>query len=408
MTEARPERPLSFLVISTFEKGQPFLRELAALGARVTFLTVNKLRDADWPKDILAEFLTMPEELTPQQTLNTVAYLARTRNVDRVVALDEFDMENAALIREHMRIPGMGLTTTRYFRDKLAMRKKAARLTIENMRVPEFCHVLNYDDLNHYMASVPAPWVLKPRGDASAIGIKKIKAAEELWPILDQLGDRQSYFLLERFVPGEIYHVDGITCEREVCYAAAHKYGQPPMQLMNEGGVFTTRTLDRESEESRQLMRIHAELIPALGLVHGVTHTEFIHSRDDGQFYFLETAARVGGAYIADVMEQAAGINPWVEWARIEVATASVTKYQPPAARQDYAGSVLCLAKQEWPDTSAYDVPEVAYRMKKRHHAGLIVRSADPVRVQTLLEDYAQGFLRDFGAKMPIPDRPTA
>jgi hypothetical protein len=214
--------------------------------------------------------------------------------------------------------------------------------------------------------------------------------------------------LLERFVAGEIYHVDGITYDREVRFAAAHKYGRPPMQLMNEGGVFTTRTLDRGCEESRELIRIHAQLIPALGMLHGVTHTEFIHSSADGQFYFLETAARVGGAYIADVMEQAAGINPWVEWARIEFATATATNYQVPTPRPDYAGSVLCLARQEWPDTSAYDAPEVAYRMKKFHHAGLIVRSPDPSRVAALLEDYGHRFLEDFGASMPIPDRPTA
>jgi len=408
MSQATEQPPLSFLVISTYEKGQAFLRELAALGVQVIFLTVNKLRDADWPKDCLAEFLTMPELLTPEQTLHTVAWLARTRRIDRVIALDEFDMENAALIREHMRIPGMGLTTTRYFRDKLAMRKKAARLSIANMRVPEFTPVLNYDDLKQYMASVPAPWVLKPRGDASAIGIKKVRAEKDLWPILDQLGDRQSYFLLERFVPGEIYHVDGITFDREVRFASAHKYGQPPMQLMNEGGVFTTRTIDRDCEESRQLMRIHAELIPALGMVHGVSHTEFIQSSADGQFYFLETAARVGGAYIADVMEHAAGINPWVEWARIEFATASGINYVSPTPRQEYAGSVLCLARQEWPDTQAYDAPEVAYRMKKFHHAGLIVRSPEAARVTELLEEYGERFLEDFGASMPIPDRPTA
>jgi biotin carboxylase len=408
MADAPATTSPSFLVISTYEKGQAFLRELAGLGARVIFLTVNKLRDADWPKDCLAEFLTMPEELTPEQTLHTVAWLARTRRIDRVIALDEFDMENVALIREHMRVPGMGLTTTRYFRDKLAMRKKAAKLSIVNMRVPEFSPVLNYDDLRHYMATVPGPWVLKPRGDASAIGIKKIRAEADLWPILDQLGDRQSYFLLERFVPGEIYHVDGITFDRDVRFAAAHKYGRPPMQLMNEGGVFTTRTLDRDCEESRELIRIHAELVPALGMLHGVSHTEFIHSDADGQFYFLETAARVGGAYIADVMEQAAGINPWVEWARIEFATAVGANYHPPVARQDYAGSVLCLARQEWPDTQAYNAPEVAYRMKKFHHAGLIVRSPDAARVADLLEEYGERFLEDFGASMPIPDRPTA
>ena len=405
---SQPARQPSFLVISTYEKGQAFLRELAGLGARITFLTVDKLQDADWPKDILAEFLTMPELLTPEQTLNTAAYLARSRHIDRVVALDEFDMENAALIREHMRIPGMGQTTTRYFRDKLAMRTKAARLNIPGLRIPEFCPVLNYEDLSHYMASVPAPWVLKPRADASAIGIRKIHAAEELWPILEQLGDRQSFFLLERFVPGEIFHVDAITSDREVLYAAVHKYGQPPMKLMHEGGVFTTRALDRQNEEAQSLLELNSQLVPALGMVRGVTHTEFIRAHADGAYYFLETAARVGGAYIAEVMEQGSGLNPWVEWARIEYAAATGTRYALPATRSDYAGSVLCLAKQEWPDTGAFDAPEVAYRMHKHHHAGLIVRSADAERVKSLLEEYAVRFQQDFGASMPVPDRPTA
>jgi biotin carboxylase len=405
MSESRQP---SFFVFSTYEKGQAFLRELAALGARIVFMTVDKLRDADWPKDILAEFHTMPEQLTPEQVLNTVAYMARSRHMDRIVALDEFDMENAALIREHMRIPGMGQTTTRYFRDKLAMRTKASRLNVPGLKVPEFCPVLNYEDLAHYMASVPGPWVLKPRADASAIGIRKIHSAEQLWPVLEELGDRQSFFLLERFVPGEIFHVDGITSDRQVLYAAVHKYGQPPMKLMHEGGVFTTRTLDRECEEAKALTAVHRELVPGLGMVRGVTHTEFIRAHADGSYYFLETAARVGGAYIAEVMEHASGLNPWVEWARIEYAAATGTRYQLPPVKQEYAGSVLCLARQEWPDTSAYDAPEVSYRMKKHHHAGLIVKSTEPERVRLLLEEYAVRFLEEFGASMPVPDRPTA
>ena len=57
----------SIFCISSYEKGQAFLREAARLGSAVTLLTVDKLRDADWPKEILAEFLTMPEEMTPEQ-----------------------------------------------------------------------------------------------------------------------------------------------------------------------------------------------------------------------------------------------------------------------------------------------------------------------------------------------------
>ena len=101
------QRP-SIFCISSYEKGQAFLREVARLGCEVRLLTVEKLADADWPKDILTEFLTMPANLTPDEILSTVTYLARTRRIDRIVALDEFDMEVAALLREHMRLPGTG------------------------------------------------------------------------------------------------------------------------------------------------------------------------------------------------------------------------------------------------------------------------------------------------------------
>ena len=63
------------------------------------------------------------------------------------------------------------------------------------------------------MERVPAPWVLKPRSEASAIGIKKMHAPDEVWRTLEQLGDRQSFYLLERFVPGDIFHVDSIVSE---------------------------------------------------------------------------------------------------------------------------------------------------------------------------------------------------
>ena len=55
----------------------------------------------------------------------TACFLARTRLIDRIVPLDDYDVETAAALREHLRVPGMGDTTARYFRDKLAMRVQA-------------------------------------------------------------------------------------------------------------------------------------------------------------------------------------------------------------------------------------------------------------------------------------------
>ncbi|HVZ82657.1 MAG TPA: ATP-grasp domain-containing protein [Terracidiphilus sp.] len=394
-----------FLCISSYEKGQDFLRQCAEMGVRPTLLTLEKLRYAGWPHEALESLATMPEGLTLEQVLNTVSWMARGSRIDRVVALDEFDQEMAAQIREHMRLKGMNYSTVVRYRDKLAMRTAARE---QGFVVPEFTGIFNYDDLRAYMGSVAAPWLLKPRAEASALGIRRMEEPEQVWRALDELSDRQSHFLLEQFVPGDIFHVDSIVSEGKVVFAAVHQYGKPPMQVMHEGGVFTTRTVDRASAEWAALTELNARLAPGLGMVRGVTHAEYIRSHADGRFYFLEIAARVGGAFIADLVEQATGVNLWREWAKIEVADAAGQQYTLPAVRAEYAGSVLCLAKTAEPDTSGFDAPEIVARMKKHHHAGLIVRSPNPERVKELTESYTAEFAQRFLAQMPPPAKPTS
>ena len=396
--------PTTILCITSYEKGQEFLRTCKEEGCRVYLLTVEKLRDGDWPHDSIDEMLYMPPELPVDDLIRAVSYAARSRSIDRIVALDEFDMENAAALREHLRIPGMGLTTMRYFRDKLAMRGRAKESGID---VPEFVHVLNYDNLKHFMAHVKPPWLLKPRSQASGIGMTKIQQSDELWPLLDRLGDQQSFYLLEQFVPGDMFHIDSIVSERKVLFAEAHAYGSPPLDVSHQGGIFTTRTLPRTSVESKALHKINREVIEALGLVRGVTHAEFLRAHSNGKIYFIEVAARVGGAYISNMVEAATGINLWREWARLEVG-AGKTPYHLPKPRHEYAGVVVSLARQETPDTSAYADPEIVLRIPKHHHAGFVFRAAKAERIVELLDSYAERFRNDFFATQPVPERPTS
>jgi biotin carboxylase len=397
-----PDSAGQFLLIASYEKGHDFMRQCAAIGIECTLLTLDSLRDADWPRDVLASVTTMPPGLSCEQVLNTVSWMARGRRFDRVIAMDEFDLETAAAVREHMRVPGMGLTTSACFRDKLAMRVIARAL---GFLVPDFCRVLNYDELRDYMERVPPPWLLKPRSEASAVGIRRIHDPEQLWRVLDELGDRQSYHLLEKFVPGQIFHVDSIVSESNAVFSAVHRYGRPPMELMHEGGVFTTRTIDRASADWRELTALNQGLAPGLGMIRGITHAEFIRAHADGRYYFLEIAARVGGAFIAEVVEHATGVNLWREWARIEAANLHGETYMLPEVSAGYAGSVLCLAQTAEPDTSPFTDPEIVHRMKKHHHAGLIVRSPHPQRIEQLLEQYSTEFASRFLAKLPPLER---
>jgi biotin carboxylase len=397
-------RPPTILCITSYEKGQAFLRECRHAGWRVFLLTVEKLKDADWPREALDEIFFLPEGLPLEGTINAVSYLARSRKLDRIVALDEFDMETAAALREHLRIPGMGLTTLRYFRDKLAMRQQAAE---HGIPVPAFCPVIHHEELHEYMQRVPGPWVLKPRSEASAIGIRKLAREDELWPLLESLGDRQSHFVLEKFVPGDVFHVDAVVSERKVVFQAVSRYGHPPMRVAHDGGIFTTSLLPRTGQSARALARTNQALIRALGLVRGVTHAEFIQAQADGEFYFLECAARVGGAYISEMVEAATGVDLWREWARLEMLGGK-RPYALKPKRAEYAGVILSLARQAEPDTSAYTDPEIWLRIRKRHHAGFVLRARDAARIRILLESYAERFVRDFMATQPLPDKPTS
>ncbi|RIK44755.1 MAG: ATPase [Chloroflexi bacterium] len=388
----------TILCLASYFKGGRFLEECKRLGGHTILLTTEKLKDEAWPYEAIDERFLLPELNTQPDITYAVSYLAREREIDRIVALDDYDVETAAALREHLRLPGMGESRARFFRDKLAMRIQASSAGI---LVPDFVPILNYGRIRSFMERVPPPWVLKPRSEASSMGIKKLHYADELWPLLDQLGDRQSFYVLERFVPGDVFHVDSIVIDGNVQFAAVSRYGLPPMTVYHGGGVFVTGTIPYGSEEDRALQTANRAVITALGMKRGVTHAEFIRSQEEGRFYFLEIAARVGGAGIDLMVEHATGANLWAEWARLEVAAVRSQRYELPPLRQQYAALIVSLARQEWPDTSAYAHPEVVWRLSKKHHVGLILASPDHEQIQALIGDYVPRIAADFTASAP-------
>ena len=399
---------MTILCIATYFKGDAFLRECKAQGCTVLLLTTDTLIGAEWPRDAIDEIHSVPRDATDAVIRRQVDLMARRHRIDRIAALDDFDVEIAAMLREHLRVPGMGRTTASRFRDKLAMRMQARTLGVP---VPAFTAVFNDQEAGDWARRVTPPWVLKPRSSAAAIGIRKIADREALWRALDEAGDDRAQCVLEQFVPGDVYHVDSIVWGGEVVFAVAFKYGRPPMEVSHHGGLFITRRLPDDSEEGRAVLAMNRTLQEGLGLRRGVSHTEFIRSgsvplQPDQGFVFLETSARVGGAFIVDTIDAATGINLWREWAKVEIA-GEAGAYTVPSHRDEYAGIVLTLARQETPDMSSYTDPEVAITIRKDHHAGIIVKSPEPRRVESLIDDYTRRFYQDFFATAPPPKRPV-
>ncbi len=394
---------ITVLALASYFKGNRFLERLKAEGCTVYLLTVESALKEPWARHACDEVFAVGNFHDRRALINAVAYLNRARKIDRIVALDDFDVEVGAHLREHFRMTdtGHGESVARFFRDKLAMRTKAREIGV---RIPDFCPIFNHDDVRAFLASVPGPWLIKPRSEASAAGIRKLKTADEVWKRIDELGDDQSFCLIEQMVPGDLFHVDSLCADGRVVFAEVNAYWRPLLDVYQGGGVYATRTVPRDRPEVDELKRANAQVLEGFGLGWGASHTEFMKAHADGQYYFIETSARVGGANTAEMVEHATGVNLWSEWAKLETCRGTQS-YAVPPLKQRFGGVVISLARQEWPDTSGFTDPEIVYRMTSKNHIGFVVAADIPQRVEELLTQYMDRITRDFHAVLPASDK---
>lgn len=397
---------MNFLCISCYFKGAPFLKACKAAGNTVFLLTRESLKNEPWPWDSIDEtFYTNTDANTPEHFSNLIkgmAYLMKEKKIDRIVALDDFDVEKAAMLREEFRLPGMGQTTARHFRDKLAMRMKAKEAGIN---VPPFAHLFTDDSINQFIAETSSPWVVKPRGEASATGISKVHTGEELWQVVHNLGEKRHEYLVEQFKAGSVYHADALSVDDKVVFCRGSQYLSTPMEVAHGGGIFRSVIVPFNGKDDKQIQKETAKVMKAFGMKFSASHTEFIKSDEDGKFYFLETSSRVGGAHLAEMVEASSGISLWAEWAKIEDAMSRDESYKVPKAEKKYAGILVSLSRYQRPDMSVFDDAEVVWKINKDYHVGMIVKSDRRERVLELLDKYAQIVGKDFHASAPAPKK---
>ena len=386
----------TFVCISNYFKGADFLINLKKLGNTVYLITSEKLRHKPWPFEYIDEVFYMEGQdidWNLEHLLIGVGNLMKNHKIDAIIALDDFDVEKATYLRENLRIDGMGQTTGRYFRDKLAMRMRAKSCGISN---PNFCSLFNDHDINTFADTIPAPWVLKPRSEASASGIIKVHSKEDLWMHINEMGNNRFKYLVEQFRPGDVYHCDSLILDGKIIFSITSKYLSTPMEISQGGGIFRSANITYNSADDKAIKKCNEQVIKDFGLKHGTAHSEYIKCTDDGKIYFLETSSRVGGAHLAEMVASASNINLWAEWAAIENALVKGLEYKLPKVKKEFAGIVLTLSKFEHPDLTSFDDAEVCFRVPLDYHAGLIVNSDKKERVMELLDDYAERLVRDF------------
>src|SRR5882672_10543648 len=141
-------RSRTVVCLATFFKGVDFIRELKSHDCRVVVVTKERFLDEDWPRESIADLFALPNDAPNEVFFDVIRHISQEHKIDHVVALEEFDVILAALIREHLCLPGMSSSNAAVFRDKLPMGLKARAADIT---VPECTPLFNHAEIGEFM-----------------------------------------------------------------------------------------------------------------------------------------------------------------------------------------------------------------------------------------------------------------
>ncbi|MGW2277629.1 ATP-grasp domain-containing protein [Streptomyces sp. NPDC001770] len=229
------------------------------------------------------------------------------RDFDRIISVSEYELLDAARLREHLGVPGVPVEQAVLSRDKVLMKRAVEEA---GLRVPRFL------PLNRFLEQDGrADWrgrtVLKPHRGASSQDVLVFDTPEQAAasvtggrtgiPGLDT-GEEREDFQVEEFVTGPIRHFDGLVQGGEVLVLTASEYVGTCLAYA-QGLPMGSFQIDF-SEETRSWV---SRALEAVRIEDGSFHLEAIVH--DGEPVFLEVGNRVGGADVVATVELATGVH---------------------------------------------------------------------------------------------------
>lgn len=235
--------------------------------------------------------------------------IAKTAELKRIYALDEFDVYSAALCREENNIDGLLPDNCICFRDKNVMHARAKEL---GFLTPECCLPHTLMTIEGFIERVGYPIIIKPHNGSGSENTFKVSSKDELDPVWRSIRNERHNYRVEEFIQGKQFFIDAISQNGEVVFDVLFQYTYHVINFRDEvPGIISMRKVHNESH--RQMLELNRNLLRGFGLRNGATHTEFFLT-EDGRIYLGEVAARGGGGPIATVLKFGFGFLPAEEW----------------------------------------------------------------------------------------------
>ncbi|MFC4065312.1 ATP-grasp domain-containing protein [Actinoplanes subglobosus] len=247
-----------------------------------------------------------------------------------IVTFSESRINRTAALAARLGLPSLGVDTAAAVTDKYRQRCLFAETGVQHTP----CRVVRArSELGPALAEVGLPAVLKPRSGAASARTCTVHDVGEAHARWDEFAGGPAEFVVEALLAGDPSVAgpgwgDYVSVESVISYgdiAHVEVTGKFPLAApLRETGYVVPGTLD--DSHRREVLALTTAALTALGVRHGVTHTEVKLTPDGPRI--IEVNGRLGG-YVADLVRRARGFD--LVRAALTVALGR-TPARPPAA----------------------------------------------------------------------------
>ncbi|GGW59996.1 biotin carboxylase [Streptomyces caelestis] len=257
-----------------------------------------------------------------------------------LLALNEGDLDTAALVREEFQITGQTPAELSVFRDKLLMCRTVAAA---GLPVPEFAHAPDLATVREFGRTHGWPLICKPRRGTASRGVVRFDSEADLDAVPELAGELAAEpFLVQAYVDAPILHIDGLWEGDALGSWTASRYVGGTCADFTQGNW-----LGSVEEDDPVLLAAVESFAAAVGAALGgnrpwVFHLEaFVTRGADGgpALVFLESGARVGGGEIPFTWRDVHGVDLMAAAADIQLGRVPVL----PPLKTGEAGGYLLL-----------------------------------------------------------------
>ncbi|NDL01322.1 ATP-grasp domain-containing protein [Photorhabdus bodei] len=227
--------------------------------------------------------------------------------IDFVICHSEYDLIRSAQLRDRLGIRGQNTQSALAYRDKAVMKSYCSQKMI---KVANWQKVEQPENLRSAIQAVGFPCVIKPiagggsRNTYVAYDETEINHSSHQFPLL-----------VEQFIEGKMFHVDGLVEGGKVIFSTVSFYTTSCL-AWQKGVSLGSVVLESGSTLDSRMKQEACHVIAALPLVAQMAfHAEFFLTPDD-DIVLCEIAARSGGALVPQAIEAAWGININECWLR--------------------------------------------------------------------------------------------